>query len=281
MQTLEFAKKQNAHKKLIQILTKVLRLHPTNPDLWIYGAQFAVAEHADMTAARSYMQRGLRFCRVSKRMWLEFFRLEMLYIAKIAARRRVLGIDADRKRKAVDKIDDMDADVVLLPHATTEDINGALGETDMDETVLRALDDTPAMRGAIPVAIYDAAMNHFNNDPAIGLSFFDICSEFDHNSVFGKVLQHIGDTMMGSAAESWEACVCHVKVPVAGLHIASPEFPPALGISLRRLKRLMPKWKLHDRLTKDLSAWLQALLQQEGLDPALETVLTATLQSLT
>src|SRR3954454_5830774 len=42
MQSIEYARKQKAHKKLSQIFTNVLRLHPTKPDLWIYAAQFAM-----------------------------------------------------------------------------------------------------------------------------------------------------------------------------------------------------------------------------------------------
>ena len=100
MQSIEYARKQKAHKKLSQIFTNVLRLHPTKADVWIYAAQFAMDVHADMTEARSYMQRGLRFCKNSKKMWLEYAKLEILYIAKIAARRCVLGLDGNQIGRA-------------------------------------------------------------------------------------------------------------------------------------------------------------------------------------
>src|SRR6201996_7569267 len=38
MDAIEFAKKQKAHKKLQEMYTQILRLHPTKADLWIHAA---------------------------------------------------------------------------------------------------------------------------------------------------------------------------------------------------------------------------------------------------
>ncbi len=39
------------------------------------------------------MQRGLRMCKTSQQLWLEYFRMELMYAHKLRTRRRILGID--------------------------------------------------------------------------------------------------------------------------------------------------------------------------------------------
>ena len=138
MQYADYARKQKAHKKVSQILTSLLRLHPTKPELWIYAASYAIEFQGDMTEARSYLQRGLRFCKRSKELWLEYAKLEMIYIAKIAARRRILGLDGGRQTlEQASNIDDPDADLIALPAITAEDINPNLQTHDpIDQTAL-------------------------------------------------------------------------------------------------------------------------------------------------
>ena len=40
-------------KKMKEVLTSVLRMHPTKPDLWVWGARTALDADADMTSARA------------------------------------------------------------------------------------------------------------------------------------------------------------------------------------------------------------------------------------
>lgn len=276
MQNIEYARKQRAHKKLSQILTKVLRLHPTKPDLWIYAAQFAIDEHADMTEARSYMQRGLRFCKNSKRIWLEYAKLEVLYIAKIAARQQILGIDGNHiGETAPQSLDDPDADVLLLPRVTTEDINPSMPDHDVDQVALHALDSTPAMTGAIPMAIFDAGMAQFRNDPAFAKAFFDLCSDFENVPCLQRILNHIVESMIGADSEAWQAQACFVKVAVVGLDVSSPEFPPSLSLSLSRLKSALSQARQKVGLAEDILGWVTTLLENDDLDPAIRQVVSA------
>ena len=282
MQSIEYARKQKAHKKLSQILTNVLRLHPSKPDLWIYAAQFANDEHADITEARSYMQRGLRFCKSSKTLWLEYAKLEILYIAKIIARRHILGIDGTRRQsKSTNTLDDSDADMVHLPNLTGEDVNPSLrGPEDVDEVALQTLHSTPALTGAIPIAIFDAAMIHFHNDPSLGKAYYDLSAEFWQIPCQGKILQHIVETLMTFAQTSWESQACYVKVAVATLDVNSPDFPAAFGGALSRLKEAWSQIKDKDLLAKDVVSWLRIFLEKDDLDAALRTVISSKRRSL-
>jgi U3 small nucleolar RNA-associated protein 6 len=277
MQSIEYARKQKAHKKLSQIFTSVLRLHPTKPDLWVYAAQFAMDVHADMTEARSYMQRGLRFCKNSKKMWLEYAKLEILYIAEIAARQRVLGIDGNcTSETATKSLDDLNADILILPKVTKEDINPTLPDhDDVDEAALRTLDSTPAMTGAIPIAIFDAGMAHFQNDPAVGKAFFDLCLDFDNVPCLRRILNHVAEAMIAADPSTWQAQACFIKVAVFGLDVSSPDFPPSLSVSLSRLKSGLSQAQQKVDLVEDILKWVRGWLKHDDLDPAIRQVLSA------
>lgn len=282
MQSVEYARRQKAYKKLSQILTNVLRLHPTKPDLWIYAAQSAIDEHADMTEARSYMQRGLRFCKNSKKIWLEYVKLEMLYIAKIAARREILGIGSSRSGDAFKNgVDDMDTDVLQLPKLTSEDINPSLlNHDDIDEVALQTLDSTPAMSGAIPIAIFDAAMAQFQRDPNVGKGFFDVCSEFEKVPCLRKILNHITETLRTTKPYGWATWSCCVKAPVAGLDPSSVDFPAGLGVSLENLREALEQGQQKAQFAEDIRGWLEVLLEAEDMDSALRAIMTAKCRSL-
>jgi U3 small nucleolar RNA-associated protein 6 len=282
MQSIEYARKQKAHKKLSQIFTNVLRLHPTKPDLWIYAAQFTMDAHANMTEARSYMQRGLRFCKNSKKMWLEYAKLEILYIAKIAARRHVLGIDGNRTSEtARNSLDDPNADILTLPKVTKEDINPTLPDhDDVDEVALRTLDSTPAMTGAIPIAIFDAGMAQFRNDPAVGKAFFDLCLDFENVPCLRRILNHVVEAMIATDPSTWQAQACFIKVAAVGLDVSSPDFPPSLSVSLSRLKSGLSQVQQKVDLVEDILEWVQGWLENDHLDPSIRQVLSAKKSSL-
>lgn len=279
VQYIEYARKQKAFKKLSTIFTDALRLHPTNADLWIYAAQYALDDHADMTLSRSHMQRGLRFCKSSKQLWVHYGKLELIYISKLVARQRILGLDKSIEPKMVEEevgFDDPNADTIALPTLTGEDVNPSEGDKDgVDNVALQNLASTPALSGAIPLAIFDAAMKQFNNDDRFGYEFYNMVFEFGEMPCLNKILEHVVGTMREHKLDSYRTHICYSKLPTAGLSATSPEFPRALGASLSRLREHGP-----DRnLAQEVIGWLQPLEKTEDLDPALQKVLAATIRS--
>lgn len=265
-------------KKLKEVLTSVLRMHPTKPDLWVWGARTALDVDADMTSARGYMQRGLRFCKNSRQLWLEYAKLEMLYVAKIAARRQILGLDQERKKKEV--ADDLDADMIALPDVTAEDINPSLAKDDgVDEIALQNLANTPVLQGAIPRAIFDEAMKQFQNDPKLAEQFFDMFAEFDRTPCTKGLLQYIVDTLNKRNPTAVSTQICNFRLPVFGLEPTSPEFPSAVGKSLQSIRTSLQQSPLtKHQLAEKAIMWLVPILRQEELDDALRKVLSASLR---
>lgn len=240
MQYIDFARKQKSNRKLSEILTRVLRMHPTKPELWIYAANDALQERNDINEARSYMQRGLRFCKISKHMWSEYTKLEMIYIARIVARGRELSRNEDFSKKDMSpNADEQDTEVIALPSITALENNSSTGADFIDQEILKSLGSTPILSGAIPTAIFDGAMSQFADDAALGETLFDIVAEFQDLPCTSRILQHIIDRLLTAAPTDPAALICYIRQPVIGIQPLSSGFPGALGISLDRLKSAM------------------------------------------
>jgi U3 small nucleolar RNA-associated protein 6 len=280
MQYIEFARKDKAYKRLNEILTTVVRLHPTKPELWIYAANYFMESQGDITDARSYMQRGLRFCKNSEVLWLEYAKLETVYVGKIAGRRRILGLDVDRTR-----MPDVDADddVIALPEVTAEDVNPSLRKEDgVDEVALQNLASAPILTGAIPIAVFDSAMKQFNNGPVVAEKFFEMFAEFDQVPCTRRILQHVLGHLEQTSPRAVETIACSFRSQLFSLRPVSEDFPVALGNALEFLGtaiRQYPGYKTH--ISEVAIRQILALLVVEGsedMDPVVQKVLSSRLR---
>lgn len=278
VQYIEYARKQKAQKKLSMVLTDALRFHPTSAELWVYAAKYVLDDHADMSQARSYMQRGLRFCKSARTIWIQYAKLELIYIAKLVARQRILGLDeASQQPQPVQEADQdaIDADMIALPQITGEDINPSRGDDEVDQEALQNLNSTPALSGAIPLAIFDAAMKNFGNDDRFGFEFYEMVAEFEDAPCLRKILGHVVENMRAHKPTSPRTQICYIRFPTAGVRVMSPEFPRALGSSLERFKEL----PLTGSLAQEVVHWLQPLATTEDLDPSLRKVIVSTMRT--
>jgi U3 small nucleolar RNA-associated protein 6 len=276
MQYLEFCRKEGARKKIKEVLTRLLRLHPTKAELWGYAARYAADEEGDMMAARGYMQRGLRFCEGTKSLWVDYARLECIYVAKIAARRRILGVDGEKRMEEKDEGEDM----LALPEVTAEDINPTPQKDDeLDEVALRNLENTPALTGAIPIAIFDAAMKQFGHDEKLGEQFFDMVAEFDRSPAFERVLQHLVFILAEAKPNTVSTIACQMRLPLVGVEVGSPQFPTALGESLQLARKAVEglPLKKHDIARRAILLLLPLSLNSE-IDPDVQSVLSASIR---
>lgn len=290
MQYVDFARKQKSNKRLSEVLTRVLRMHPTKPELWIYAANYALDERSDINEARSYMQRGLRFCKNSKHVWAEYAKLEMIYIARIVARGRDLSRNEGLSKKdAVLRANAPDADVLTLPSITAWEDNLHPEPGFIDQEILKCLGDTPVLSGAIPMAIFDGAINQFPGDVTLGETFFDIFVGFHDLPCASKVSQHIINHLLTTAPSDPAALICYIRQPVIGVQTLSSDFPGALGVSLERLKSAT-KMVTSSTATNELSRSRSLLARRaiewllqfvvEDLDPDISRVISMTLQKL-
>lgn len=168
-----------------------------------------------------------------------------------------------------------------LPALTSEDISPTVERhDDVDQVALQNLHSTPAMGGAIPIAIFDAAMAQFEHDPALGLDFYELALEFDQIPCLRKILNHFDQELLAAAEDSWQAQACHVRIPLAGVSVSSPEFPPALGISLSRLKDSLARVKQKRNFLSVMHTWFEEMLKKDDMDASVQQVLRSKMLSL-
>ena len=282
MQYVEFARKQKANKKLSQILTTVLRLHPTNPDLWIYAANYALDERSDISEARSCIQRGLRFCKGSRQLWCEYAKLEMMYISKIHARGRILGLERPNNDRA-----EFGDDMVEIPKTIDNETDSEAFEY-IDKEILEKLQRSPALSGAIPIAIFDAAMEQLAWDSALGKELFDTVASFRGLPCATKILQHIVQRLQSNMPSSLATMSCFFQEPTLSDGPVSAGFPAALRSSLDRLKISMETLSASSNLestarsrsilAREVITWTLDLLTDDALDQDVTKVLLTILK---
>jgi len=288
MQYIDYARSQKANKKLTKLLTEVIRMHPTKPEVWIYAARYAMDVQADANAARSYMQRGLRFNQRSKTMYLEHARLEMGYISKLSARRKILGIGAAASEVAslpadpAQRLDDQ-ANMIELPTYTAEDLEEQ-GEGGIPRATNQALSGEDPMAkllsGAIPLAIFDNAMQQFDSPLDLAEQFYTIFSVFTGISALPFITQQVLDRMVATAPESPPTQSCFCRQPLAGISIDDPVFPAAIGDVLKRIRVSLAASSDKSIFAKKVSDWLVVLAADEQLAPELKQVIAVTLKQL-
>jgi U3 small nucleolar RNA-associated protein 6 len=282
MSYLEYTRTAKANKKFKTILTAAIRLHPTKSELWLYAARWTLESEADMNGARSYMQRGTRFCTTSKDLWIEYAKLEMIYLAKIAMRRKILGLDVDDIQEDSMEIDETadntgfatSDDMIGIPEFKTNSIRPSIvARVEVDSEAAKDPMITPALNGAIPLAIFDAARKQPFFCASAAEAFFDMFAAFSQVRCLSKILQHVLDTMVELYPIHPSTCNSYTRQPIVGISPLSAEFAVALGVSLARLKESMGKTKNKAELTKRTRTWTEPILELEGLDPGIKVVL--------
>ena len=285
IQYADYARREKAHRKFVQIITAVLRLHPTKPDLWDYAAKYAMEVQGDMMGARTYLQRGLRFCPRFKELWLEYAKLEMIYIGKLQGRRRILGIDQSPAETAMRPVIEGDeADTIALPDDEEEE-GGDDSEPGNDAGVSRnrsrarpdLSDPSPALAGAIPRAVVDAALRRFP-DEAFAARFFDLFADFIHLSCARTLLQHVLDAQLALAPTATSTLSCSFRLPVLGVDRASADFPSALRVSFERLTMSFDRSSSPASLAMTAADWLLSLLDRHDLDHGVRSALVLMLR---
>ncbi|KAF1920289.1 U3 small nucleolar RNA-associated protein 6-domain-containing protein [Ampelomyces quisqualis] len=282
MQYIDFARKDKAYKKLNDIFTAVARLHPTKPEIWVHAAHYFMDTQADITNARSYMQRGLRFCKNSEYLWLEYAKLETIYVGKIAGRRKILGLDVDHSERPTE--DQGDVDMIALPQVTAEDINPSLKQDDgVDEVALHNLASAPVLTGAIPLAVFDSAMKQFQSKARVAEKFFAMFAEFEQLACIPHILQHVLEYLQQTSPQSVEAAICEFRMQLCGRNPADPEFPPALADGLALISTATQQHPGHVAQLSEIA--VRELLSLQRLsaetDAAVQTVLSKTLRKYT
>ena len=289
MSYLEYARQAKTTKKFKTILTSAIRLHPIKSELWLYAARWSLETESDMNGARSYMQRGTRFCTRSRDLWIEYAKLEMIYLSKIALRRKILGLDVEISIQDSEVMEEdtedagfaTSADVIAIPDFKINALRPSMIEgVEVDTEAVKDPMTTPALNGAIPLAIFDAARKQPFFCAAAAEDFFDMFTAFTQVRCLPKILQHVLESMTELYSTDACTCNCYIRQPFAGIEPTSADFPAALASALDRLKESMARVKDKVELSKKTKSWIEPIVVMEEIDPGIQIVLKHTLRKL-
>lgn len=250
MHYLQFCHKNEAYKKLDHALTRLLRLHPTKPELWIYAAQYELEANGSISAARLYLQRGLRFCERMKTIWIEYAKLEMTFIAKIEGRRMVFRqhqqhAAAKNKVHMLDEqaaVEDENSDMLELPKVTMSELAGSDAMPSMSEEEAAKLENSPLLSGAIPIAVFDSAMAKFDNSPALAEEFFCMFFDFIRTPCAITVLEHVaGNITAVEPASEYLGQLCQLRLSLIAHAPSSDVFPSAFSLAMGHADSIVSK----------------------------------------
>jgi U3 small nucleolar RNA-associated protein 6 len=293
---LDFAAKVKAAKRWRKVVTRALRMHPNQPSLWIVAGRRA-ARDGDMDGARGYFMRGCRFCTSGVEVWAEYARCEMEWLARTEAKKGRGGknmagapapvkissnVDEDGNMMFDDSSDDEagDDDGVLMPDPDAEFRKAEQPKEVFSAEATQKLENSPALDGAIPKAVFDIARKQaFFGAPAAE-AFFDVFASFPKVSCQPKLVQHVLDVMMAEYPTHPATCSCYVRQPLIGVEYNTAEFPKALREALARLRSMSESTKDKSALRTKTSAWIDPLLAFDDLDAGIRTVLEHTKRKL-
>ncbi|KAL5473165.1 hypothetical protein EMCRGX_G027613 [Ephydatia muelleri] len=106
LQYIEFCKRCHHDNTLSKLYGQVLSIHPRNSSLWVMAAKFEFETMKNASSSRALLQQGIRANPESKHLWMELFRMELLYVEKMKKRRDLLGLEDPVDEKTGNMSDD-------------------------------------------------------------------------------------------------------------------------------------------------------------------------------
>ena len=214
----------------------------------------------------------MRFCRgrEGKDLYLRFAGAEMRWVE---GRRKVLGLresEEERKQKADQQREEeqFDADMIKLPTEQEQEQDDSTEQVNPE--AFRNFSSTPAMTGAIPMAVFDQAMKAYGYDEDLAEAFFDTFAKYPQLPCAKRVLQHVVDSMPAAL----QSCRC--RLPLVGVPVDDARFPAAFRESREVLKQAM----LTPGVARKLLIWMRPLSEDAKLISELKTVLDINVNKL-
>jgi hypothetical protein len=147
---ISFAKKARSYKHLSKVFAKAIRFHPRDSTFWRMAAEFEWEEHGSAVTSRAIFQRGLRINSDDEGLWLAYFKMELMFLAKLLLRREILA----------EKITESGAEILKVK--TDEASEVANGQEDMPET-LKSSKEEAVFSGAIPLSVVQHGLKKVKN----------------------------------------------------------------------------------------------------------------------
>jgi U3 small nucleolar RNA-associated protein 6 len=152
----------------------------------------------------------------------------------------------------------------------------------VDQTALQNLAQSPALTGAIPIAIFDTAMKEFKNNAIFAEEFFTMFFDFDSTTVacLRKILNHVLDNLRDTSPNTVSTAMCEFRAPFIGVERTSPAFASALGQALDSLNISLAQIPEGQQfLLRHAVQWTFPLSESEEItDPGIKKVLKSSIK---
>ncbi|KAI9179686.1 U3 snoRNP protein [Blastocladiella emersonii ATCC 22665] len=251
------AKRCKSYRRISSIYARALQLHPRNASLWILAAAWEFEDQGNAASARKLMQRAVHFNREMRELWIEWFKLECMYVTKIRARAEILDrlnradseadsdMDEDEDDAKEDPAvlgDDMDEDDLATPALPVPDNNAELSA--LDESLSKAeasaqdgADADPIVQYAIPRLVYAEAIAAHPADLALRRECLRIAvAAHGAQSVVDAILASIHTDLAPTSADAVVLATAWRVVPgVGGVLPSDPAYPAALHAAITDL----------------------------------------------
>ena len=209
----------------------------------------------------------------------------MIYITKGEGRKQILGLSDinDSISREDHSHRNASENMVVLPTVTAGEFETPSTIANKNGSTPKALNDDLVLSDAIPITIYNEAIQHFTGSDEFAMSFFDMVAEFDGLPCQHAVLNHVLETARSQTPQNALRARRFVQLPVLGVDIASPGFPKALESALSRIKPAIVELEdISERLDlcRYLIQWFLFLVAAEALDDGIQKVLELTLTRL-
>ncbi|KAL4137705.1 hypothetical protein PRIC2_001219 [Phytophthora ramorum] len=191
LQYVAFCKREGSSRVLSHVFSRALQSHPRSAELWIEAASYEFGVSLNVDSARLLMQRAIRLNKHNQKLWLEYFRLELLYVQKLAMRRQVLRLDEEVEKRAED-----DGTTVLIDQLPEE--KNVQEEQVSEEMTAKMNARKLVLQGAIAKIVYTNAVAAIPDDVAFRLKFVEI------RDLFGMhVAAELSDFILQNCLESF------------------------------------------------------------------------------
>ncbi|KAJ2850506.1 U3 snoRNP protein [Coemansia brasiliensis] len=280
----------DGHTRLLgRVFARAISAHPYEAQLWIKAAAHELEVNMNGSAARTLLQRALRLIPDNQQVWIEYFRLELLLVEKIKARRRVLGIDRAAGEVATEEADEGESGFIDVPQLDAEESaeNGDSVVEKLTEQALAQLDRKQAsklgngiseekravmsqhtnayLQGAVAQIVYEQAIRSISDDLAFRQEFLSILKQFsDTEQLCDLVLKTIRHDFAADAHARAFLCAEHLS----SVSIDSPDVVDALKQAVENFKHTLSELDSPEMWTEYiafLTQWLDACKDVDSL----------------
>eukprot|EP00189_Rhodosorus_marinus_P007493 CAMPEP_0184753408 /NCGR_PEP_ID=MMETSP0315-20130426/44078_1 /TAXON_ID=101924 /ORGANISM="Rhodosorus marinus, Strain UTEX LB 2760" /LENGTH=535 /DNA_ID=CAMNT_0027232783 /DNA_START=1640 /DNA_END=3248 /DNA_ORIENTATION=- len=220
MQYARHCVKSGSSRAAGKVFARALALHPMNEDLWLAAWSWEFEGNNNTKTARRLAQRSLRAIPKSRKLWLEYFRLEMIYLSKLRGRRKALGIEASDNSEGSSGLGFWQGGVVITI------LNGALGALgdDVDNShetknyfcqYLDICKQLPLVPTTLTENVTEILARRFPDDPSVleaaALRYLVDGEEWSEKAVLDAWTEMRKSSLELESETLWQACTIFIQ----------------------------------------------------------------------